>query len=219
MDIASYIDHTLLRQDATIKQIEQLCEEAVQFGFKGVCVPPVYVSKTKELLNNTGVLIVTVIGFPLGYNSHESKFFEIERAIEDGADELDVVHHVGSVKDKQWQIIENEFSSYTKYIHDAEKIIKVIVESGSLSEEELIKCCEIYGRCGIDFMKTSTGFSGSGATVEAVKMMKQYLPKHISIKASGGIRNFTYAKELIDAGADRIGCSASIEIVNGSKEH
>lgn len=218
MNIASYIDHTLLKPDATQEQIEQLCNEAVQFDFKGVCIPPSYLPVAVRYLNNSKVLPVTVIGFPLGYATSSTKLFEIEEALKAGAEELDIVHNICDVKNNNWQKAEEEIKKATALIHSAGKKIKVIVESGLLSAAELRTCCERYGAADIDYMKTSTGFSGTGATIEAVSTMRKYLPQNVNIKASGGIRNFVFAKQLIEAGANRLGCSASIEIVKGSKE-
>jgi len=217
-NIASYIDHTVLKPDADKNSIRLLCNEAVQEQFAAVCIPPYFISFAKELLEDSKVKIATVIGFPLGYNSTASKLQDIADTINAGADELDVVHNVTAVKNGDWQYASDEIRKCTELIHSKSKIIKVIVESGMLTDEELAHCCEYYAPCGIDFMKTSTGFSATGATVHSVQLMRNFLPIEISIKASGGIRNFAFAKELIDAGANRIGCSASMQILKESKE-
>lgn len=217
-NIASYIDHTLLKPDADKNSVRLLCSEAVQEQFAAVCISPYFISLAKELLENSRVKIATVIGFPLGYNSTASKLQDIADAINAGADELDVVHNITAVKNGDWQLAKDEIRQCTELVHSQGKIIKVIVESGLLTDEELAHCCEYYAPCGIDFMKTSTGFSNIGATVHAVQLMRKFLPMEINIKASGGIRNFAFAKELINAGANRIGCSASMQILKESKE-
>jgi deoxyribose-phosphate aldolase len=212
MNIASYIDHTILKPVTTIKDVEQICKDAIAYSFAAVCVPPCYVHLAKELTKESSVKVATVIGFPFGYNSTISKAQEIINAIENGADELDMVHNIAALKNGDWDILAEEMKACIELVHEKEKKIKVIVESGLLTDEELIKCCEIYATLGIDFMKTSTGYADVGATVHAVEVMRQHLPDTIEIKASGGIRNYTFAKELINAGATRLGCSASVEI-------
>lgn len=216
LDIASYIDHTLLKPVATKEDIVQLCEEAHQFRFAAVCVPPCYVRLAKEMLGSSDVKVATVIGFPFGYQAAQVKLTEIQMALQAGADELDMVHHIAALKNDDWEYLEREIDLCTKQVHAAGKIIKVIVESGVLSDEELIKCCNIYGALGIDFMKTSTGYAEVGATVHAVEIMRQHLPETVSIKASGGIRTFAQAEAMIAAGANRLGCSASIQILKES---
>lgn len=218
MDIASYIDHTVLKPDTTTADIEQLCAEAIEFGFKAVCVPPCYVTIAKSLLSDRNINIATVIGFPMGYAAIQSKLSEINTAINDGVDELDIVHNITAVKNKDWQYLEKEVRLCTELIHQSGKVIKVIIETGLLSDNEIIKCCELYSHIGVDFIKTSTGFNGSGATIDIVKLLRKHLPEYINIKASGGIRNFDIAEQLIDTGASRLGCSASVNIVKGSKE-
>lgn len=215
LSIAEYIDHTILKPITTLAEVITLCEEAVGNEFAAVCVPPYYVKAAQSMLNEK-VKVATVIGFPNGYNTTATKLFEIEQAIADGADEIDMVHNLAAVKSGDWDTAANEVAACTNLVHKHGKTIKVIVESGSLTEEELIKCCELYGNAGIDYMKTSTGFFGTGATIDAVRTMKAHLPAHIKIKASGGIRGFAFAKELIDAGANRIGCSASLQILKES---
>ncbi len=216
MNIAAYIDHTILKPSATEADIIQLCNEAKKALFAAVCVPPYYIRQASELLQGTGIKVATVIGFPFGYNSTLSKIQEIKDAIEAGADELDIVHNIAAVKNGDWEYAAREIAICTQLVHSDEKIIKVIVESGILTDEELLRCCELYGAQHIDFMKTSTGYAETGATVHAVKMMRNHLPASVSIKASGGIRTFAFAQELIDAGANRLGCSASVQIVKES---
>lgn len=217
MDIAAFIDHTILKPDTSGAEIKRLCNEAITAGFAAVCVPPYHVRTAKELIRGTGVKLATVIGFPFGYSSTSSKLQEIKDAIADGADELDIVHNLAALKSSNWNSLEQEVRSYTKLVHREGKIIKIIIESGILGKDELLRCCELYGPMNIDFIKTSTGYADKGATVEAVRLMREHLPAHTMIKASGGIRTFAFAKELLDAGATRLGCSASVKITEEAR--
>jgi deoxyribose-phosphate aldolase len=217
MNIASYIDHTILKPETTLADIQKLCAEAVEQNFAAVCVPPYFVQAAKELTNGSSVKVATVIGFPFGYSSTDAKLKEIEQAIAHGADELDIVHNITALKDDNYEYIQSEIKACTELCHQSGKSVKVIVESGILSDAELLKCCELYASLGIDYMKTSTGYAGTGATVHAVALMRKNLPESIHIKASGGIRTFAFAQELAEAGATRLGCSASIQIVEESK--
>jgi len=213
MNIASYIDHTVLKPTTTIADVEKLCHEAIEYGFAAVCVPPLFVKKAKALTGASTVKVATVIGFPFGYSAIEAKVAEIVLAIVDGADELDMVINISAVKNKDWQFLANEINTVMPVIRSKGKVIKVIIESGILTNEEIITCCDIYGAAGVDFMKTSTGYAEKGATVEAVQLMRKHLPDTIKIKASGGIKNYSFALELVNAGANRLGCSSSIQIV------
>ena len=213
MSIAGYIDHTNLKQDATRADIVKLCGEARGAGFAAVCVPPVFVREAREQLAESGVKIATVIGFPFGYHLASIKSAEAELAIMSGADELDMVINIAALKSGEWNILETEIRDMLEVVKLHGKALKVIVESGILSMDELLRCCEFYSRFGIDFMKTSTGYASAGASVEAVKTMRAHLPERIAIKASGGIRSYAFAQELIAAGATRIGASASMQIL------
>jgi deoxyribose-phosphate aldolase len=215
MNLNKYIDHTVLKPTTLIADVEKLCSEAKEYGFAAVCVPPPFVKISKALLLGSDVKVATVIGFPFGYSAVEAKLAEILLAMVDGADELDVVANIVAIKNNDWQLISNEINHIMPVIKSKGKVIKVIVESGVLTEDELIKCCHLFGPAGIDYLKTSTGYAEKGATVEAVKTMRENLPKNVQIKASGGIRTYEFAKELIEAGATRLGCSASVAIVNG----
>ncbi len=217
MDICQYIDHTLLRPATTLAEIGQLCKEAVQYRFAAVCLPPPFVKTAKELTADTGVKTATVIGFPFGYSAIEAKSAEIVSAIGDGADELDMVINITALKNKDWDYLEKEIAAIMPLMLDKEKTIKIIIESGILDEAEIIACCRLYGKYQVQFLKTSTGYAEKGATVEAVALMRKHLPDNIRVKASGGIRSFEFAKQLISAGAARIGCSASVQIVEQSK--
>lgn len=217
-DIAPYIDHTILKPDTTAADIEKLCKEAIQYHFAAVCVPPCFVKAATNLLKGTTVKTATVIGFPFGYSATASKLSEIDAAIADGADELDMVHNTAMFKSGNFGYLEKEIQTCIELTHNAGKKLKLIIETGLLTDEEIVECCQIYGHTGVDFLKTSTGFAGGGGTVHAVKLMRSHLPQRIAIKASGGIRNLAFAKELIAAGATRIGCSASVQIVNENQD-
>lgn len=216
--LARYIDHTILKPTTSHIEISKICGEAVEYGFAAVCVPPPLVRLAiRELGGRGGVKVATVIGFPFGYSVAAAKGVETEQALADGADELDVVINLVALKSGDWALLEKEMRLLTEMIHGAGKIVKVIIESGILADEEIIRCCALYDRVGVDFLKTSTGYAekGAGATEHAVRLMRAHLPVGIRIKASGGIRTAALAQQLIDAGADRLGCSASVEIVKG----
>ncbi len=212
-----YIDHTILKPTTLIADIEKLCAEARQYNFAAVCVPPNFVKKAKSLLEGTAVKVATVIGFPFGYSAVEAKIAETVLAMVDGADELDVVVNISAIKNGDWVCLANEINHIMPVIKSKNKIIKIIIESGVLTDDEIIKCCELYGVAGIDYLKTSTGYGEKGATIEAVKLFRLHLPEQVQIKASGGIRDHVFAQQLIDAGATRLGCSASVAIVQGAK--
>lgn len=216
MNINSFIDHTLLKPTALITEIENLCDEAAQYKFAAVCVPPPMVKTAKKQLRQTNIKVATVIGFPFGYAAVEAKLAEIILAVIDGADELDVVINLIALKNNDWQYLANEIGHIMPVIKQNNKVIKIIIESGVLTDEQIIRCCTIYNTAQVDFLKTSTGYAERGATVEAVTLMRKHLPGHVQIKASGGIKTYAFAKALIDAGATRLGCSSSINIINGA---
>ena len=217
MNIATYIDHTILKPTTLTADVKALCKEANENNMAAVCVPPMFVKQAKSLLQNSNVKVATVIGFPFGYSAVEAKLAEVLLAIVDGADELDMVINISALKNNDWQYLAGEINAILPIIRTKKKVIKVIIETGLLSDEEIIKCCDLYGLAGVDFLKTSTGYAESGATVHAVKLMRKHLADTVKIKASGGIRTFKFAKELIEAGADRIGCSSSLKIIEESK--
>jgi deoxyribose-phosphate aldolase len=218
MNIAPYIDHTILKQTTTLGEVEKVCKEAVEYGFAAVCVPPLYVKKAKEFLGESRIKVATVIGFPFGYCAIEAKVAEIVLAIVDGADELDMVVNISAIKNGDWNFIANEINTVMPIVRNKNKVIKVIIESGILTEEDIIKCCDIYGAAGVDYVKTSTGFAEKGASIHDVQLIRAHLADSIKIKASGGIRSYSFAKELINAGANRLGCSASVQIVKEGME-
>jgi deoxyribose-phosphate aldolase len=218
MNIAQYIDHTLLKPDATSAQITKLCEEAKQFSFASVCINPCYVSQCAELLRESSVKVCTVIGFPLGANRTVTKVFEAEQAIRDGATELDMVINVGALKSGQDQLVYDDIRAVVEACHAAGAICKCILETGSLTDEEKTRACDAAKRARADFVKTSTGFGVGGATVEDIALMsKAVAGAGMGVKASGGIRNFQDAESMINAGATRIGASAGVRIVQESK--
>lgn len=215
MNIAGYIDHTILKPTTSLSEIKKVCEEATRHGFKAVCIPPPFVKNAKTILSNTAVNVATVIGFPFGYNAAKAKLAEVQQAMEDGADELDVVINLVALKSGAWNYLESEMQQLVEAAHSRGKIIKVIIESGILTDEEILQCCRIYSSLKVDFLKTSTGYAEKGASVHAVSLMRANLPESVRIKASGGIRDYEFARELIAAGAERLGCSASVAIVEG----
>lgn len=214
MNIAHYIDHTVLKPTTLISDVEKICVEAIQYQFAAVCVPPLFVKKALALLNGTAVKVATVIGFPFGYSAIEAKVAETILAIIDGADELDLVINISAIKNNDWQFLASEINAILPIVRSKQKVIKIIIESGVLTDEEIITCCDLYGAAGVDFMKTSTGYAEKGASLHAVQLMRKHLADKIHIKASGGIKTYTFAKQLIDAGATRLGCSSSIQIIN-----
>ena len=216
MPLNKYIDHTILKPTCLVADIEKLCNEAKQYDFAAVCVPPNFVKLAKEQVAGSDVKVATVIGFPFGYSATEAKIAEIILAMVDGADELDVVANISAIKNGDWAAIADEINHIMPIIRSKGKAVKIIIESGVLTNDEIIKCCDIYGIAGIDFLKTSTGYAEKGASVEAVQLFRKHLPDAVHIKASGGIRDFATAKQMIEAGATRIGCSAGVAIVTGA---
>lgn len=212
MQLARYIEHTNLSPTLTIGAIDQLVNEARTFGFIGVCVPPFWVKRAHREIGTDKILLVTVAGFPLGYNMTETKLDEIKRSIDNGADEIDVVWNISSFKTAlPWT--KTEIAKCSKLVHDHEKILKVIIETAYLSNEEIAAASKLCADAGADFVKTSTGFAPTGAKAEHVKIMRQAVPLHVGIKASGGIKTYEQAIQLIEAGADRLGTSSGKAIV------
>ncbi len=210
-DIALKIDHTQLKASATTKQIETLCHEALENHFASVCVNPAHVAYAAKLLKGSGVKVCTVIGFPLGANTSEVKAFETQNAIANGADECDMVINIGALKDGNIELVESDIR---KVVEAAKGVlVKVIIETCYLTDEEKILACHAASRAGADFVKTSTGFGTGGATVHDVELMRKNIPDTMKVKAAGGIHNYHEAISMINAGADRIGASAGIEIL------
>jgi deoxyribose-phosphate aldolase len=212
MNLASYIEHTNLSPTLTIGAIDKLVDEARQFGFIGICVPPFWVKRAQREIGKDKILLVTVAGFPLGYNMTETKLDEIKRAIDNGADEIDLVWNITSFKTGiPWTKI--EVAKCSKLAHDHQKLLKVILETAYLSDSEIEKACKLCADAGVDFVKTSTGFAPAGATIEHVSLMKKNLPPTVGIKASGGIKTAEQALAMIEAGASRIGTSSGVTIL------
>lgn len=215
MQLAPFIDHTTLKNVTTIGEIDRICSEAIEFGFAAVCVPPYFVQDAKKLTEGTAVKVATVVGFPFGYHHYKTKTEEARLALEEGADELDMVMNLAAFRSNDLAYVETEAEKISALTQRADKTLKVIIESGVLSTEEIIKCCNLYRHFPVQFLKTSTGYADKGASVEAVQLMRQHLPHTIQIKASGGIKTAAFARELVEAGATRLGCSASVAIVTG----
>ena len=214
INVASMIDHTLLKADATKEQIKQLCKEANEYKFASVCVNPTWVRLANELLTNSPVKVCTVIGFPLGATTSETKAFETKNAIENGADEVDMVLNIGALKDGNNSFVENDIKAVVEAAK-GKALTKVIIETSLLSEEEKVRACQLAVSAGADFVKTSTGFSTGGATVNDIKLMRKTVGPDVGVKASGGVRNTSDAQSLIEAGATRIGASSGVAIING----
>lgn len=213
-EIAKMIDHTLLKADASKEQIEKLCAEAKEYQFASVCVNPTWVSYASELLKGTGVDVCTVIGFPLGANTPETKAFETTNAIENGATEVDMVINIGALKDGNDSLVERDIQAVVNAAK-GKALTKVIIETSLLTDEEKVRACKLAVSAGTDFVKTSTGFSNGGATVTDIALMRKTVGPSIGVKASGGVRSAEDAKNMIEAGATRIGASSGIAIVKG----
>jgi deoxyribose-phosphate aldolase len=211
LNYTNLIDHTLLSPVTKEKEIIQLCEEAKKYGFASVCVNPTWVSLSAELLHDSDVNVCTVIGFPLGANTPETKAFETKNAIENGAAEVDTVINIGALKDKNDELVEKDLRSVVDAAN-GKALVKVIIEACLLTNEEKIRACEIAVKAGADYVKTSTGFSLHGATTEDVAIMRTAVGPNIGVKASGGVRNKDDIKAMVDAGASRIGTSSAVKI-------
>ena len=215
MELNKYIDHTNLSRVGTKEDIEKLCKEAIKYRFASVCVHPYYVTLVKELLSNSDVKVCTVIGFPLGMNTTEVKVYETENALKNGADEIDMVINVAALKNGEKYYVENEIRQIREVVKN--KILKVIIEECCLTEDEIVTMTRICNECKVDFIKTSTGFDSHGATMEAVHIIRENKKDNVGIKASGGIRDYETAKKFISAGANRIGTSSGVKIMEGDK--
>lgn len=213
MRIASFIDHTILKQTTTRAEAFRIAEEGLLHGFAAICIPPYYVSDCRARLGVSQVKLATVVGFPFGYHSIETKVEETRKAIKDGADEIDLVMNIAGLKNNDLEHLKKEVNAILTVVRKTGKLIKVIIESGILSDNEIIQCCKLYSEVHVDFVKTSTGFAEKSASVAAVQLLRMHLPSSIKIKASGGIRDLAFARQLIIAGANRLGCSASVAIV------
>jgi len=208
-----YFDHTILKPDATLAQVEKLCQEALEYGFYSVCVNSCYVKACRDYLTDSDVKIAAVVGFPLGACTTATKAFETEEACKDGASEIDMVINVGALKDGKTDYVLEDIRAVVQVAHKHNSLVKVIIETCLLSDDEKILACKLSEGAGADFVKTSTGFSTGGATAEDVALMKSIVGDRLQVKASGGIRDYQTTIKMIEAGADRIGASASVNIM------
>lgn len=212
LNLNRFIEHTALKPTLTGTDIDQLLEEAIEYEFLGVCVPTFWVKKARQVVKSHGIQLVTVIGFPLGYQMTENKLDEIKLAIDNGANELDIVMNVSAFKSEMpW--VKTELAKCAQLIHDNDCLMKVIIETAYLSEEEIIKASILCQDAGTDFVKTSTGFAPDGAKVEHIKLIRSTINSNVGVKASGGIRDLDTAIKMIEAGADRLGVSAGVGIM------
>lgn len=215
-NVAKIIDHTVLKAVATESDVLKICSEAKEYGFFSVCINPYYISIAKEALSGSDVKVCTVIGFPLGASTSEVKAFETIDAINKGADEVDMVINIGALKDKKYDYVQSDIEAVVNAANK-KALVKVIIETCYLTDEEKIMACELAVKAGTDYVKTSTGFGTGGSTPSDIKLMRQTVGNDIGVKASGGVRNANDALTIIQSGASRIGASSSIEIVTGNK--
>ncbi len=212
-EIASRIDYTNLKANINLEDVKRLCKESVENHFAAVCIPPVFITDAVKWLEGSDVKVATVVGFPMGYGATSAKVEGIKNAADKEADEVDVVMNIAAVKNGRWAFARNDIEAMATTAHLNNKIIKVIIEIGLLTREEIEKVCEICVDAGVDYVKTSTGFLGRGATVEDIELLRTLLPAPVKIKASGGIKSRAQADALIRAGADRIGASAALDLI------
>ena len=211
MELGKYIDHTNLKADATLRDIERLCDEAIKYHFHSVCVSPYYTMLANNLLKDTDIEVCTVIGFPLGQNTTETKSYEAIEAVNNGASEIDMVINIAALKNKDYEYVKSEIEEIRDSIDG--KILKVIIETCYLTKEEIIKMTEICNETFVNFVKTSTGFGTKGASIEDVKLIMENKSELLEIKASGGIKNYHQANEFIEAGSTRLGTSSGVDIM------
>lgn len=213
VNLAASIDHSILRPDITLQDIKRICAEAIEHGFFGVCIPPFYVREASKFLENTAVKVITVVGFPMGYSATPAKVEEIKRAIDEGADEIDFVANIAAIKNNNWNFVKNDVDSLTRACHLKGKVAKVIIEITLLTNEEIIKICEICNEVGINYVKTSSGFQGNITRTEPIHLLREHLDPSIKIKVSGGIGTYQQAMDFLNAGASRLGVSRSIQVI------
>jgi len=217
-DLGAMIDHTLLKPDATAEQVVQLCLEARQYQFASVCLNPCWVALAAHELHGSSVPVCTVVGFPLGATLPEVKAFEAQRCIADGAREVDMVINIGALKSRDYRLVAHDISAVVQAAHSCRVLVKVIIETSLLTDEEKVEACALAQAAGADYVKTSTGFSTGGATASDIALMRRVVGPGIGVKASGGIRSAADAQAMIAAGATRIGASASVKIVQEAKK-
>lgn len=212
-NVARYIDHTLLKPEATAQQVVELCEEALQYQFASVCINPVFVSLAAKTLREANSAVCTVVGFPLGASLTRVKCYETEHALNEGATEIDMVIHIGALKGGNYNTVQSDIEAVVNLTRGADGLTKVIIETALLSDEEKITACKIVQQAGAEFVKTSTGFSTGGATLADVSLMRRTVGPEMGVKAAGGIRDYLSARKMIEAGATRLGASAGVKIV------
>lgn len=217
-EVAHLIDHTLLKPEATIPEINQLCHEALLYNFASVCINPSHVRLAAQLLRNSDVKVCTVVGFPLGATSTAAKAAETEQALDDGATEIDMVINIGALKSKDDALVRQDIAAVAQAAHKRRALCKVIIETALLTDEEKVRACRLAKEAGADFVKTSTGFSKGGATVEDVALMRRTVGPGLGVKASGGIRSLADAQNMVAAGATRLGASAGVKIVQEAQQ-
>jgi deoxyribose-phosphate aldolase len=213
MKMNQRIEHTILKPDTMESDIKKLCEEAIEHGFFGVCVPPYFVKHASIILKDSSIKIVTVAGFPLGYNTTPAKVEEARKAMDEGAHEIDMVMNIAALKNNDLNFVQNDIQSVATLVQLKGCKLKVIIETALLSNDEKVKACEICAKVGVDFVKTSTGFASSGAKLKDIELMRKNLPASIKIKASGGIKTKEQAKDLVKAGANRLGTSSGPDLI------
>lgn len=218
-EIAKFIEQTILKPDTSLADVRRVCEEARQYGFAGVCIPPLFVRDARRLLDDISpkTRVVTVVGFPMGYSAIAAKSEEIKRATEDGADDIDAVINLAAIKSGNWNHVGNDIEALALATNMRGRTLKLILECGLLTAEEIRRCCDLAAASRVAWVKTGTGFHGHPATPDMVKALRACTPAHIKIKAAGGIRTLADAQALLDAGADRIGTSVGVEIVGAKK--
>ena len=213
MHLSQYIDHSYLRPDCNEEIIDKLVSEAMEYNFKAICIPPMYLQYARDKAIGRTFLLCTVAGFPIGYDHVEAKLASLSRSADLGADEVDVVINLSAVKTGHWELTKTELKSLHETAHEREVVLKCIIEAQLLTEDEIIHMCEISNELGLDYVKTSTGFFGDPVKEEIIRLLRRNLDPSIKIKASGGINRYHQAVQMIRAGADRIGCSQSVNIV------
>lgn len=213
MNLAKLIDHTILKPVATQEDVRSLIEEARQYGFFSVCINPFWVAYAKELLKGSDVKVCTVVGFPLGANTTAVKVYETQDALKNGADEIDMVINIGALKARDYKTVLEDIKAVRRACES--HVLKVIIETSQLTDEEKVKACELSAEAGADFVKTSTGFTGGGATAADVALMRKSIPAHMQVKASGGVRTREDFDAMVAAGATRIGASSGVKIIEG----
>lgn len=214
MNLAKLIDHTILKPVATQEDVRSLIEEARQYGFFSVCINPFWVAYAKELLKGSDVKVCTVVGFPLGANTTAVKVYETQDALKNGADEIDMVINIGALKARDYKTVLEDIKAVRQACEG--HVLKVIIETSQLTDEEKVKACELSAEAGADFVKTSTGFTGGGATAADVALMRKSIPAHMQVKASGGVRTREDFDAMVAAGATRIGASSGVKIIEGN---